>query len=313
MSNLLVTGGLGFIGSEFVIQALSDDRVKKLTIIDKLTYAGKLTNLEPHLNNPKLKISINDIVDKSSIKSLFDNADIVVNFAAESHVDNSLTGIEPFLTTNILGTANLLEMARNANIVKFIQISTDEVYGSIENGSFTEESKLNPRNPYSASKAAAENLCNAYIETYKLPVIITRSSNNYGPRQQNEKFIPNAISNLLKNQPIKVYGEGMQQREWIHVSDNAKAILEIVFSSIENGIYNIGSGIHSTNLNLAKKLIEIANLDPEKYVEFVPDRLGHDFRYSIDSSKLHRHIGWIPKIEFEVGLQSTFEWYKQNG
>ena len=308
-----MTGGLGFIGSEFVIQALSDERVKKLKVIDKLTYAGKLSNLEPHLNNPKLQISINDIVDKSGIESLFETADVVVNFAAESHVDNSLNEIEPFLTTNILGTANLLELARNSDIVKFIQISTDEVYGSIENGSFTEESKLNPRNPYSASKASAENLCNAYRETYKLPVIITRSSNNYGPKQQIEKFIPNAIFNLLNNRPIKVYGEGMQQREWIHVSDNAKAILEIVFSNIQNGIYNIGSRMQSTNLNLAKRLIEIANVDPLKYIEFVPDRLGHDFRYSIDSSKIYRHIGWIPKIEFDIGLRSTFEWYKQNG
>lgn len=307
-----MTGGLGFIGSEFVIQALNDPRVKEIIVIDKLTYAGKLSNLESHLSNPKLMISINDIADKAGIEKFFALTDIVVNFAAESHVDKSLSGIEPFLTTNILGTANLLELARKSGISKFIQISTDEVYGSIVNGSFTEESKLNPRNPYSASKASAENLCNAYMETYKLPLIITRSSNNYGPRQQNEKFIPNAISNLLKNQPIKVYGEGKQQREWIHVSDNAKAILELAFSSVEQGIYNIGSGVHLTNLNLAKKLVEIANLEPAMYIEFVPDRLGHDFRYSINCSKIHSDIGWTPETDFDSGIISTFKWYEKN-
>lgn len=308
---ILVTGGLGFIGSEYVRQVINDSRVSKITVVDAMTYAANIDSLNSLVSNPKLEIIKSDIGNKNIIDELMQNIDILVNFAAESHVDNSLKGIDPFIKSNINGVAVLLECARINKVKKFIQISTDEVYGSCEFGAFTENSMLNPRNPYSATKAAAENLCNAYIETYGLCIYITRSSNNYGPFQQIEKYIPNAISNLINGKKINVYGDGSQQREWIHVSDNVSAICGLTFSNARSGIFNIGSGRHLTNLEVAEKITSLMGLTI-KEIEFVEDRLGHDFRYSINSSKICKEINWKPQIVFEEGLAETIEWYKKH-
>ena len=309
MTNLLITGGLGFIGSEFVRQESARKKFQKIYVLDSYTYASNQDSLQTVSHNRNVEIIRGDINQFELVDELMAHADYVVNFAAESHVDKSILDIKPFLDANILGVANLLHAAKKNNIRRFVQISTDEVYGSISEGSFLETDRLNPRNPYSASKASAEFLCNSFQNTYGLDVVITRSCNNFGPYQQFEKFIPTALKALIEGRKIPIYGDGSQIREWIHVSDNCRAITEVLEKGSSGSIYNIGTSHHVKNLDLAKLLIAELGLD-ENYLEFVPDRPGHDQRYSISSAKIMSELNWSPQIKFEDGLNETIKWYQ---
>lgn len=306
---IVVTGGCGFIGSNFIKYIIKKYPDYRILNIDKLTYAGNPDNLEDiefHRNYKFLKKDICDRTIEEDIKEY----DVIINFAAESHVDRSISEPEAFLKTDIFGTFNLLEISRKNKIKKFIQISTDEVYGSIEDGSFTEESPLNPSNPYSASKASADLLTLSYFKTYHLPINIVRSTNNYGPNQYPEKFIPLFITNALENKELPLYGDGMNVRDWLFVEDNCRAIDIIVHRGKEGEIYNISAGNEKPNIYVAKKIVELTEKD-EKLIKFVKDRPGHDRRYSIISEKL-RKLGWRPLVSFEKGLEITVRWYKEN-
>ena len=309
MARLLVTGGMGFIGSEFVRQESSRKVHEKIYVLDSFTYAANRDALDSVLVNQNVEVVVGDISNPKIVNDVMCDVDYVLNFAAESHVDNSISDLQPFLDSNILGVANLLSAAKENKVGRFVQISTDEVYGSIPDGSFVETDRLNPRNPYSASKASAEFLCNSFQNTYGLDVVITRSCNNYGPYQQFEKFIPTALKALIEGRKIPVYGDGSQVREWIHVSDNCRAITQVLEKGSSGSIYNIGTSRHIKNLDLARLLIRELGLD-ENSLEFVPDRLGHDQRYSISSTKIMSELGWSPQIRFEEGLQATVEWYR---
>lgn len=311
LTKILVTGGLGFIGSEFVRRAAISEKYAEVRVLDAKTYAANLASLSSVSNNNKVKITIGNICDQQLVRDLVQGTDVVVNFAAESHVDNSIGNVNPFLKSNVEGVINLLESIRQSQATRFIQISTDEVYGSIASGSFSEDAPLLPRNPYSASKASAENFCLAFANTYGLDVTITRSCNNYGPFQQSEKYIPNSIKALLSGNKISVYGDGSQEREWIHVTDNCEAIDQIISDGNENKIYNIGSNFHMKNLDLAYLLMELSGRKDD-CIEFVEDRPGHDQRYSVDSTKICNELKWKPKITFEDGISQTFDWYKSN-
>jgi dTDP-glucose 4,6-dehydratase len=310
MANILITGGAGFIGSEFTHQ-ISETENSQITIVDSITYAGRKDNLTSVAG--KINFQQIDIRDKRSLESIFkeNEFDYVVNFAAESHVDNSITGAQIFLETNIYGTLNLLELARDHGIQKFLQVSTDEVYGSLTEGFSKEEDRFKTSSPYSASKASAEHFVQAFQETFKLPTLIVRCSNNYGPRQYPEKLIPFFIKKLIANQPVPVYGSGKNIREWIHVSDCARGILRVLELGTFGEAYNISSGEFKENLEIARDLIHILNKDPE-LIQFVSDRKGHDFRYAIDSSKIMNNLGWEPQIKFDQGLASTVDWYMNN-
>ena len=309
MTNLLVTGGLGFIGSEFVRQESSRRKFQKIYVLDSYTYAANVDSIESIANNLNVEIVRGDINEVQLVDELVNKVDYIVNFAAESHVDNSIIEIKPFLSANILGVANLLQAAKKHNIQRFVQISTDEVYGSINSGSFVETDCLNPRNPYSASKASAEFLCNSFQNTYGLDVVITRTCNNYGPYQQFEKFIPTALKALIEGRKIPIYGDGSQVREWIHVSDNCRAITKVLEEGQSGSIYNIGTSRHIKNLDLARLLITELGLN-ENSLEFVSDRPGHDQRYAISSAKIMGELNWSPQIEFEDGLRETIKWFQ---
>jgi dTDP-glucose 4,6-dehydratase len=308
--NLLVTGGAGFIGSEFVSQ-IARDPVVQITVLDSLTYAGDLRNLE----------SCSDIIDfvkidirnLQELDSLFEKKKFthVLHFAAESHVDNSISNPGLFAETNVLGTLNLLQVSRQYSIERFLHVSTDEVYGSIEEGFSTESSPLNPSSPYSASKAAAEHFVFSYLHTFSLPVLMVRCSNNYGPRQFPEKLIPHFISRLLKNESVPVYGNGKNVREWMHVSDCARGIALVLEKGKIGDIYNISSGIFRENLEVTRMLVNMMGKGPE-LISFVEDRKGHDFRYAIDSSKIRKELGWEPKVKLEEGLKDTVRWFTDN-
>lgn len=310
MTNILVTGGLGFIGSEFVRQESKKRAFRRIYVLDSCTYAANLNALDSVLCNENIELIQGDISDMNLVDEVIHEVDFVVNFAAESHVDNSILNFDPFLKSNIIGVANLLRSASQKKTIRFVQISTDEVYGSIEEGSFIETDSLNPRNPYSASKASAEFLCNAFRNTYGLDVVVTRTCNNYGPYQQFEKFIPTAIKALLEGRKIPLYGDGSQIREWIHVSDNCRAISDLVFRGETGAVYNIGTGRDIRNLDLALLIIANLGLD-ESFIEFVEDRPGHDQRYSISSRKIQSKIGWFPLVTFEEGIRETVSWYRE--
>ena len=302
--HILVTGGAGFIGCNFVRHILNDF---KITVIDKLSYGGRLENLNGIRD--KIEFVKADICDRSKIKEYVRNCDIIVNFAAESHVDRSIFLPEDFIKTNFYGVFVLLELARKYDI-KVIHISTDEVYGSIKEGSFDECSRLNPSSPYSASKASADLLCMAYYKTYSLPVIITRSSNNYGPYQMPEKFIPKTIIFGINNRKIPVYGDGTNVRDWVYVKDNCEAIALVMDKGKSGQIYNIASGNEKQNLDVVKLILELLQKD-NSLIEFVKDRPGHDKRYSIKREKI-LELGWKPKVGFIEGLKKTISWYKDN-
>ncbi len=308
---VLVTGGAGFIGSNFIRLFLSKHPKTKVVNFDKLTYAGRLENLKDIENNPRYSFVRGDICDAVAVEKAMHGCDAVVNFAAESHVDRSISDPTSFIKTDVFGAFVLLDAARRHNVKKFVQISTDEVYGQILSGSFTENSPLMPRNPYSASKCGADRLAYSFFATYGLPVCITRSSNNYGPYQFPEKVVPLFATNLLRGKKVPLYGEGKQIRDWLHVLDNAEAI-DLVLHNGQNGeTYNVGGEHEVPNLELTKFILKHMGKGDEM-IERVPDRLGHDFRYSLDSSKIKKELGWKPKIPFEKGMRETLDWYKNN-
>ncbi len=307
---LLVTGGAGFIGSEFVNQLVSN-RSLDITVLDALTYAGDLRNLEACRDQIDfVKI---DIRNKIELENLFEEKQFtqIVHFAAESHVDNSISNPTIFAETNVLGTLNLLELSSKYSLERFLHISTDEVYGSVKEGYSSESSPLNPSSPYSASKAAAEHFALSFLYTHNLPVLMVRCSNNYGPRQFPEKLIPLFISKLLRNEPVPVYGDGKNVREWLHVSDCARAIASVLHEGKIGETYNISSGIFRENLEVTRMLVEIMGKGPN-LINFVDDRKGHDFRYAIDSSKIRAELGWEPEVQLEEGLHETVKWFIEN-
>ncbi|MBI2578465.1 MAG: dTDP-glucose 4,6-dehydratase [Candidatus Aenigmarchaeota archaeon] len=306
MSSVLVTGGAGFIGCNFVHFLVSEGH--DVAVLDKLTYAGNMKSLEGVKN--KINFTKGDIANRSDAEKSMKGCDIVVNFAAETHVDRSIEDPEPFIRTNVFGTYMLLEAARKNNTEKFIHISTDEVYGSSDSGFFKESDPLSPGNPYSATKAAAEHLALSYANTYGIDAVVTRSSNNYGPYQNPEKLIPKMITNAMKNRPLPVYGKGTNIRDWLFVEDNCSAILKVIQNGKSGEVYNIGGGNEKKNTDVVKTILRILQ-KPETLIHFVPDRPGHDFRYALDIAKIKK-LGWKPKHSFEQGLKKTIEWYANN-
>jgi len=309
MKGILVTGGAGFIGSNFIRLMLEKYPNLKIINLDKLTYAGNLNNLKDIEKNKNYSFVKGDICNKTLVNKLAKDVDTIINFAAETHVDRSITGADPFIQTNVFGTYVLLGASKE-NEIRFMQISTDEVYGSIKKGSFKETDNLNPNSPYSASKASADMLVRAFYETYGLFTLITRSSNNFGSYQHPEKLIPLFITNLIEGKKVPLYGDGLNVRDWIHVIDNCEAI-DFVLQNGENGeIYNIASGIEKKNIEVTKKILELLKTD-ESYIEYVKDRPGHDRRYSLDMNKMSK-LGWRPKFDFDQAIEMTVGWYKEN-
>ncbi|HAT18307.1 MAG TPA: dTDP-glucose 4,6-dehydratase [Gemmatimonadetes bacterium] len=306
---LLVTGGAGFIGSNFARHVLttSDDQV---TILDALTYAGNRANLVDLEADPRLRFVHGDICDRELVASLMPGHDAVVHFAAESHVDRSIVAPDAFVRTNCDGTNVLCDVAGRSEIQKFVHVSTDEVYGSIDTGSFTESSPLAPSSPYSASKAGSDLIALAHHRTHGLPVVITRSSNNYGPYQYPEKLIPLFVTNLLEGRTVPVYGDGLNVRDWCHVEDNCAAIDLVLRQGATGEIYNIGAGHETTNLDLTHLVLAAMGKGPEA-IEFVDDRLGHDRRYSLDATRV-RTLGWSPRRSLEEGIVQTVDWYRSH-
>ena len=310
---LLVTGGAGFIGSNFVRRTLSGptSSVSKIIVLDKLTYAGTFENIEEFKDNLKFQFIHGDINNETLVENLFAKVDVVVHFAAESHVDRSISEAAPFIETNVSGTANLLEVLRKFPKVKFLHVSTDEVYGSIEKGSWSEDFPLAPNSPYAASKASSDLLALAYQRTYGLDILISRCCNNYGPNQFPEKLIPLFITNLIRDKKVPVYGDGKNVREWIHVDDHCDALNMIIEKGESGQVYNIGSSFELSNLEITQLILEIFQKGEES-IEYVSDRPGHDFRYSLDYSKAKTKLGYLPRIEFKDGLRKTVEWYLKN-
>jgi dTDP-glucose 4,6-dehydratase len=309
---LLVTGGAGFIGSNFVRRVLdgSFKGVSSITILDKLTYAGTLTNLSAFPRDT-FEFIQGDICDQKLVTSLATRHDAIINFAAESHVDRSITGARDFVLTNVLGTQTLLESARAEGVATFVQVSTDEVYGSIASGSWTETEPLLPNSPYAASKASADLIARSYFRTYGLDVRITRCSNNYGPNQFTEKVIPLFITNLIDGVKVPVYGNGSNVRDWLHVDDHCRGIFSVLSGGRAGEIYNIGGGTELTNLELTQEILNLMGKD-ESFIEYVADRLGHDIRYSVNMDKISHELGYHPLVNWEVGIAKTVEWYQEN-
>lgn len=303
----LITGGAGFIGCNFVRHMLKKHPEDEIIVLDKLTYAGRLENLQDVMD--KITFIKGDICNREDVEKVRD-CDVIFNFAAETHVDRSIIDAGIFVKTDVLGTYNLLEYARTHNIEKYIQVSTDEVYGSIEKGSFKETDELDPSSPYSASKAGADLLVKAYYKTYGLPVLITRSSNNFGPYQYPEKLIPVLILNALHDKALPIYGGGKNVRDWIYVLDNCEAI-DFIFQKGKIGeIYNIATGNERTNIEIARLILRELN-KPESLIKFVEDRPGHDFRYSLNCEKIKK-VGWGAKVRLEEGIKKTIKWYVEN-
>lgn len=328
MKTYFVTGGAGFIGSNFIIYMLNSYKDIKIVNLDKLTYAGNLENLKSVQDNPNYMFIQGDICDKELLNELFSKYDFdyVVNFAAESHVDRSIREPEIFVQTNVLGTVTLLNAAQKAwhtetgfkNEKKYLQVSTDEVYGSLgKDGYFIETTALDPHSPYSASKAGADMVVKAYWDTFKLPVNITRCSNNYGPYQFPEKLIPLLINNCMNKTPLPVYGDGLNIRDWLYVEDHCKAIDMVIRNGEIGEVYNIGGHNERTNIDIVKTVINYINKNidssvTEDLITFVEDRKGHDRRYGIDPSKIKQQLGWYPETDFETGIVKTIEWYTSN-
>jgi dTDP-glucose 4,6-dehydratase len=310
---VLVTGGAGFIGSNFIRFLLKAHADWQIVNCDLLTYAGNLANLNDISGNERYQFIKGDITNPEDMQKLFQQGfDIVVNFAAESHVDRSLYDPSLFLKTNVMGTQILLDCAREAGINKFVQISTDEVYGSLgSSGLFTESTTLAPNSPYAASKASADLVCRSYFETYGLPVVITRSSNNYGPYQFPEKLIPFFITKALNNESLPLYGDGKNIRDWLYVEDNCRGILTVLEKGKAGECYNIGGGNEMTNVNITRMILEQLG-KPESLINYVKDRPGHDRRYALDISKIKKELGWQPEVNFAEGLKDTIEWYCNN-
>ncbi len=309
MLEVLVTGGAGFIGSNFVHHALAAHEDWHVTTLDKLTYAGRLENLEDVLDHPRHAFVRGDVADPEVAGCLVERADLVVHFAAETHVDRSIHGAADFIRTDVFGTYVLLDAARRAShLRRFIQISTDEVYGSVPQGSSRETDELKPRNPYSASKAAADRLAYSFWATYGVPVCITRASNNYGPCQFPEKVIPLFITNAIENVPLPLYGDGRNVRDWLHVLDHCRALEVVIERGVNGEVYNIGGGNEVRNIDLTNQILAFAG-KPDSLITPVPDRPGHDRRYSLDTTKM-RALGWQPEVPFSEGLHDTVDWYR---
>lgn len=331
MATLLVTGGAGFIGSNFIIHILKKNPSYKVFNLDALTYAGNLQNLKDVEGKPNYKFIHGDICDRELVACIFDEdeVDYVVNFAAESHVDRSISDPEIFIRTNVLGTANLLNVAKKywldksraasgskaLHEKKFLQVSTDEVYGSLgDTGYFTETTPLDPHSPYSASKASADMIVKSYYDTFRMPVNITRCSNNYGPYQFPEKLIPLMIKNALKKQSLPVYGDGLNVRDWLYVEDHCSAIDSVLHQGKVGEVYNIGGNNERSNIQIVKMVIEYLNKNAdssitESLIQYVEDRKGHDRRYGIDAAKIRHELGWVPLTSFEDGMEKTLKWY----
>lgn len=314
---ILVTGGAGFIGSNFIYYILDKYKDYKIICIDKLTYAGNLSTLSEAMKNQNFKFIKADICDIEKIDTVFkeEEPNIVVNFAAESHVDRSISNPEVFLETNIMGTSVLLECCKKYNVKRYHQISTDEVYGDLPldrpDLSFTEKSPLRPSSPYSVSKTSADLLVLSYFRTYKLPVTISRCSNNYGPYHFPEKLIPLMIANALNDKPLPVYGEGVNVRDWLYVEDHCSAIDLIIRNGKEGEVYNVGGHNEMRNIDIVKLIVKHLGKS-EDLITFVTDRAGHDMRYAIDPTKIHHDLGWLPQTKFEDGIQKTIDWYLNN-
>lgn len=312
MSVILITGGMGFIGSNFIHYWKKNHPEDHLINIDLLTYAGNKDNVRSLDGQVGYQFVHGDIGHAALInQQMKHGVDVVVHFAAESHVDRSIHNPRSFVLTNVAGTQCLLESARQHQVKKFIHISTDEVYGSLgEEGAFTETTPLAPNSPYSASKAGSDLLVRAYYETYGFPAVITRCSNNYGPRQFPEKLIPLIITRALRNEPIPIYGDGLNIRDWLYVDDHCSAIERVIVDGVPGEVYNIGGQNERTNLDVVKSILKLLNKS-EDLIHFVSDRLGHDRRYAIDSTKIRRELGWVPSYSFESGLKKTLDWYVQ--
>lgn len=312
---ILVTGAAGFIGSNYVRQQLADAYPQtagaQVTVLDKLTYAGCVDNLAPVADSSRYTFVQGDICDVDLVNDLMSGQDAVVHFAAESHVDRSITGASDFVVTNVLGTQTLLQAALNAKVGRFVHVSTDEVYGSIAQGSWDEARPLEPNSPYSASKASSDLLARAYARTFGLDVVITRCSNNYGPYQFPEKVIPLFVTNLMDGLPVPLYGEGLNVRDWLHVDDHCRGINLVLDKGRSGEVYNIGGGTELTNLELTHRLLAAMGVG-EEMVERVQDRLGHDLRYSVDITKISDELGYAPQVPFEQGLADTIAWYRAN-
>jgi dTDP-glucose 4,6-dehydratase len=311
--HIVVTGGCGFIGSNFIRQVLSTRPDWRITNIDKLTYAGNPASLTDVANNPLYRFYKGDICDRAFMAEIFNSKpDAIVHFAAESHVDRSITGPEIFVQTNVLGTQVLLETARQAKVGRFLHVSTDEVYGSLgATGLFSETTPLAPNSPYSASKAGSDLLVQAYHHTFGMDTVMTRCSNNYGPYQFPEKLIPLLISNLMDGEKIPIYGDGKNVRDWIHVDDHCSGILLVLEKGQSGETYNLGGGNERENIVIAKNLLSLLGKD-DSSIRYVADRLGHDKRYAIDASKVTKELGWKPKHDFDSGLAATVAWYQAN-
>ncbi|MFC1409145.1 dTDP-glucose 4,6-dehydratase [Streptacidiphilus sp. N1-12] len=308
---ILVTGGAGFIGSEFVRQLFGADDSARITVLDKLTYSGVEENLAPVAGHAGYSFVRGDICDADIVDQVMPGHDAVVHFAAESHVDRSIAGAGPFVTTNVLGTQVLLDSARKHGVGRFVHVSTDEVYGSISEGSWTEEWPLQPNSPYSASKAASDLLALAYHRTHGMDVVVTRCSNNYGHYQFPEKVVPLFTTNLLDGKQVPLYGDGGNIRDWLHVSDHCRGIQLVLNKGRAGEVYNIGGGTEVTNKELTGLLLDAAGADWDMVVP-VADRKGHDLRYSIDIGKISEELGYAPQVRFEDGLAATIAWYRDN-
>ena len=312
---VLVTGGAGFIGSHYVRQVLTGAypalRDAEVVVLDKLTYAGNEANLAPVAADPRLRFVRGDICDTARVTEVMTGVDLVVHFAAESHVDRSILGSADFVLTNVLGTQNLLQAALEAGVGKFVHVSTDEVYGSIEHGSWSEEHVLEPNSPYSASKASSDLVARSFFRTHGLPVCITRCSNNYGPYQFPEKVIPLFVTNLLDGRKVPLYGDGLNVRDWLHVDDHCRGIQLVAEAGRPGEIYNIGGGTELSNRELTGQLLAATGCD-WSMVEPVTDRKGHDRRYSVDHTKIAEELGYRPGVSFAEGLARTVDWYREN-
>jgi len=309
---LLITGGLGFIGSNFIRYILNKYKNYEVVNLDKMTYAANPENLRDIENDRRYKFVKGDICDKNLVDNLVsaEKPDVIINFAAETHVDRSILEPEAFIKTDIFGTYTLLEAVKAHKIEKYIQISTDEVYGSIEKGKFTEESTIKPNSPYSSSKAGADLLVRAYFETYNLPVVITRSSNNYGPYAYPEKMIPLFITNLIEGKKVPLYGDGLNIRDWLYVLDNCSGIDVVLHKGKIGEVYNIGADNERTNKEITEIILKELGKD-KNFIEYVKDRPGHDFRYALDSKKIKK-LGWRPEYDFKKAIKETIEWYVSN-
>ena len=313
--HLLVTGGAGFIGSHFVRRTLDTARSEpepvRVTVLDKLTYAGNTANLAPVADHPDLEFVRGDICDRELVARLTHRADLVVHFAAESHVDRSIADAADFVRTNVEGTRTLLQAAADSGVRRFVHVSTDEVYGSITEGSWPEDHPVAPNSPYAATKAASDLLALAYHRTFGVPVCVTRCSNNYGPYQHPEKVVPLFTTNLLDGRPVPLYGDGRNSRDWLHVDDHCRALALVAADGRPGEVYNIGGGTELTNIELTDRLLDLCGAD-RSAVRHVADRAGHDLRYSVDTAKIGAELGYAPAVDLADGLAETVDWYRDN-